>query len=528
MKRAAAILACLALAASPAEAGIFGGSGYPDKGKAIDVLKPANDYSDLSGGRPRALGIMRARAQGFVPSPELHTYLKGILTRVLAGETLPASFQADVRVLATPEFTALCTPDGTIIVSVGVLELVENEDELAFILAHEASHAILRHHDSDWFQRSQYYAVTNGAAVDEVAKGVSIQIGGFNTADIRRGYHVAQSVYKLSANVLVPQYEQGQEDEADALGFDLMVKAGYDPAAALSVMDKLTEQEAVAAGAAEAAKAESAKAKKEKEKKSGGGNGLLGGIVGGALSVAGIGGGGGGGGSMFGPWGGLALAAFDTAVDAMAGEATSHHPATERAELISNYQFREYRDLLPGQPRPLAWSPDSKAPGAKAMTELLAHYGAAEDAASYVADTRSGVARNDAAKAQAAVARSTAMPTNNHAYTEYAAAEYYSLAKEDAQTEAALLRATQGPEPSWEVYSRLTDIYLARKDYVRADALMTEATGRFDDSPVLLPKRIEVLHAMGRQKDAEALLPKCKGFDIDELDAQCKKAAGKS
>ncbi len=526
MKRAAALLACLALAASPAEAGIFGGSGYPEKGKAIDVLKPASDYSDLSGGRPRALGIMRARAQGFVPSPELHTYLQGVLMRVLAGEALPPSFHADVRVLAAPEFTALCTPDGTVIVTVGLLELMENEDELAFILAHEASHAILRHHDSDWFKRSQYFAVTNGAAVDDISKNASFQIGGFSTSDIGAGYRAAKSLYRLSSNVLVPQYEQGQEDEADALGFDLMVKAGYDPAAALSVLDKLAEQEAIANAAAEAAKKDADKRAKAEKKAGGSSNGLFGGLVGGALSVAGIGGGGGGA-SNFGAWAGLAAAALD-AVNDLAGEATSHHPATERAELISNYQFREYRDLLPGHPRPLAWSPDSKAPGARAMTELLAHYGAAEDAASYVADTRSGVARSDAAKARAAVARSTAVPTNNHAYTEYAAAEYYSLAKEDAQTEGALLRATQGPEPSWEVYSRLTDIYLARKDYARADALMTEATGRFDDSPVLLPKRIEVLHAMGRQKDAEALLPKCKGFDIDELDAQCKKAAGKS
>ncbi len=36
--------------------------------------------------------------------------------KVLKGVTLPPSFQPDVRVLAAPEFTALCTPDGTIVV----------------------------------------------------------------------------------------------------------------------------------------------------------------------------------------------------------------------------------------------------------------------------------------------------------------------------------------------------------------------------------------------------------------------------
>ncbi len=42
-------------------------NGYPRKGRAIDQLQPAADYSDVMAGRPRALGIMRARANGFVP-----------------------------------------------------------------------------------------------------------------------------------------------------------------------------------------------------------------------------------------------------------------------------------------------------------------------------------------------------------------------------------------------------------------------------------------------------------------------------
>ena len=35
---------------------------------------------------------------------------------------------------------------------------------------------------------------------------------------------------------------KNQEDEADALGFDLMVKAGYNPDAASQVMDKLNQK----------------------------------------------------------------------------------------------------------------------------------------------------------------------------------------------------------------------------------------------------------------------------------------------
>ncbi len=72
---------------------------------------------------------MRTRGQGFVPSPELHAYAQGVMMRLLKGVNLPPSFRPEVHVLATPEFTGECTPDGTLIVSVGLLELLETEDE---------------------------------------------------------------------------------------------------------------------------------------------------------------------------------------------------------------------------------------------------------------------------------------------------------------------------------------------------------------------------------------------------------------
>ena len=61
----------------------------------------------------------------------------GVMMRLLAGVQLPPSFQPDVHVLATPEFAGECTPDGTMIITVGLLEQLETEDELAFVMGHE-------------------------------------------------------------------------------------------------------------------------------------------------------------------------------------------------------------------------------------------------------------------------------------------------------------------------------------------------------------------------------------------------------
>lgn len=492
-------------------------SGYPGHGKAFVSLSPAPDYGDLLRTRPRAISIMRTRAQGFVPSAELHDYAKSVLMRELAGLPLPPSFQPDVHVLAAPEFSALCTPDGTVIVTIGLLEQLETEDELAFVLGHEVSHAILRHHDSDWLARSQYYAVVNAAAVDGVAQQASGVIGAQNAGNVARGLDVMQHLYKLSANVLAPQMTREQEDQADALGFDLMVRAGYDPEATLSVMDKLAEQEAEAARAAAAAKAA--------ERKNGGGGGvesvsnkLLGGLndfASSGFSMSAL--------TDRDKMTDLAINIFDAAVDSMSDEAASHHPAKERADLLSAYAFREYRDLGPRNPRALPWSPQSTSPAKPQLTALLAHYSAAEDAAAYVADAGASTP----AKASAAVSRATAAPTGDHAYTEFVAAEFYEGAHNAPLSDAALQKAVKGPEPSWEVYARLIDRYVAQNDYGHAQVLMGEAVTRFDNSPVLLPKRIAILHGMGNDAEAASLLPQCQSYDIRELADECKKAAGK-
>jgi hypothetical protein len=314
----------------------------------------------------------------------------------------------------------------------------------------------------------------------------------------------------------MPQMAKGQEDAADALGFDLMVKAGYDPDASLSVMDKLAEQEAEAAQAAAQARAA---AKSDDKGGSSGNGGLLGGLGQGLGMLGTIAAGGRPSNDQMAD---LAIFAFDTAVDNMADDATTHHPAKEREDLLSAYEYREYRSIVPVTPTPLPWSAASKSPLKPALTAMLGHYTQAENAAAYIADSSQGTA----AGTRTYVIDSTAAPTSDHAYTEFVASEYYEGANQKPLSEAALVKATQSAEPSWEVYSRLIDIYMQQNAYPKADVLMAQAVTRFDDSPVLLPKRIELLRAEGRQSDAQALIPECKSVGIDELTDECKKAAG--
>ena len=509
----AAAVACSTVMFAPASnAGLFGDDtgGYPSSGKAIDALRPASDYSEVLRGRPLALGIMRTRAQGFVPSATLHEYVRGVMVKLLRGVAMPPSFNPEVHILAAPEFGGECTPDGTLIITVGLLEQLETEDELAFVIGHELSHAIYRHQAPDWYKKSQYYAVINGQAVDTIAASAAVGIGGHAGTNIMRGLDVAQHLAKLSNNVLMPQMERGQEDQADALGFDLIVKAGYDSDASLAVMDKLAEQEAEAAAAA--AQARSATNNGDAERSNSNLLGSIGSIGGSLLS---------GGRPSGDQIADLSIAAFDSAVDNMSEDATAHHPAKEREDLLSAYEFRAYRDIRPVTPTPLPWAVESKSPLKGELTQLMSHYTMAENAAAYIADSSQGTdsgARTD-------ISRSTVSPTTDHAYTEFVASEYYDKNGQKPQSEAALVKATNGAEPSWEIYSRLIDYYIAQQQYAKAQAAMDQAVARFDNSPVLYPKRITLYRVAGRQSDADALVPQCKKVDISELPDACEKAA---
>jgi len=98
------------------------------------------------------------------------------------------SFEWEYNVLDSNQINAFCLPGGKIGVLTGLIEVVENDDQLAAVIAHEVAHA-LAHHGSERIARER--AVGNG-------------------------------LRSLS-------YNREQELEADHIGIFLMTFAGYDP-----------------------------------------------------------------------------------------------------------------------------------------------------------------------------------------------------------------------------------------------------------------------------------------------------------
>ncbi len=106
---------------------------------------------------------------------------------------------------------AFALPGGKMGVYTGMLEVAENQDQLAAVLGHEVGHVLAQHANERMSQQqvtSIGLAVAAGTGLDSAsmqALGLGAQIG-----------------------ILLP-YSRTHESEADIIGLDLMAKAGFDP-----------------------------------------------------------------------------------------------------------------------------------------------------------------------------------------------------------------------------------------------------------------------------------------------------------
>lgn len=158
------------------------------------------------------------RAGRLYPNPALTAYLQRIMDRLYpewAGTIR-------VRLVDDPSLNAFALPNGSIYFHIGLLARLENEAQLATVLAHEGAHFILRH----GYQSRQQ-------AKSASAFGLIIGVVGVPIVSI---------IGQLAAVSSMFGYSQTLETEADDMGFRRMVLAGYEPKESVRVFEHLAEE----------------------------------------------------------------------------------------------------------------------------------------------------------------------------------------------------------------------------------------------------------------------------------------------
>ncbi len=163
-----------------------------------------------------------------IDNKELTAYITRIGTR-LAQSSRAGKFPYTYAVINDPSINAFALPGGPVFVNTGLITAVDNESELAGVLAHEMSHTTLRHGSS------------------QVSKANLIQLPAMLAAGMlgqKQGIwaSLGQLGVGLGAQSLLLRYSRDAEKQADLNGAQIMNEVGYDPQYAVELFQKLESE----------------------------------------------------------------------------------------------------------------------------------------------------------------------------------------------------------------------------------------------------------------------------------------------
>ncbi len=169
-----------------------------------------------------------------VEDPEVALYVQGIvdkITRVIPPQPFP--FRSGV--VLHNSLNAFAVPGGYIFMFTGLIMQLDNEAELAGIIAHEMAHVTQRHVASR-MERAQY--LTLASLLLAVA---GIAAGGAGGAALATGAMGAGQSAMLN-------YSRIDESEADDIGYQFLVAAGYPPMGMAGGFEKIRAKSALTGG----------------------------------------------------------------------------------------------------------------------------------------------------------------------------------------------------------------------------------------------------------------------------------------
>ena len=196
-------------------------------GCAGTAVKPLTEQDNRFGRSPEEQRLLTEsrlehdtlRKRGLLMAdPALLAYLEGIgQSLVPAGVASPTRFR--FHVLKAPVVNAFALPTGDIYLSVALLSRLDDEAELALVLAHEITHVIQRHA----YQR------------------LETQRSGLVAAHIADLLLFGTSIAYLPYMTSMAAFSREHETEADAAAVESVRQAGYDLDEAADLFERLSE-----------------------------------------------------------------------------------------------------------------------------------------------------------------------------------------------------------------------------------------------------------------------------------------------
>lgn len=180
----------------------------------------------------------------------LTSYVQGVFAK-LNTVTIDANRgeNLNIRLIQSPEPDAFMLPNGSMIVSTGLLCTLDSEDELAAVIACELAHFVLDHQVNNIYvaerraQRAAFWADVF-TEVSNTALDVAYWDDNDNayTVSLVADIGLVASLLSIPAtNRLGMTYKTGQEITSDQLARELLVFKGYKADGLASALDKISE-----------------------------------------------------------------------------------------------------------------------------------------------------------------------------------------------------------------------------------------------------------------------------------------------
>ena len=149
---------------------------------------------------------------------EIENYLNQIVKKLHTNSISPdISFQ--IKVVKDPNLNAFAFPNGVIYIHSGILARMDNEAQLAALLAHEMAHCTQRH---------------SFRALRSIKDRTQAKTATFR--ELAQLLGITGSIASISG------YTRELETEADRVGLDLALKANYDPREVLKLFELLKQE----------------------------------------------------------------------------------------------------------------------------------------------------------------------------------------------------------------------------------------------------------------------------------------------
>jgi len=175
--------------------------------------------------RDKLLRMVESRVP-LIKDPEIVGYVSDVGQKVL-DQVEDKLFDYEFFVIQDDGLNAFAMPGGLVFVHTGLLEVIDTENELLCVLAHETGHVQGRH-IARRMERMQRINIATAA----------IAIAGLFLGQGQAGSAVLATSGALNVSIAL-KYSREDEEEADRRACQWICKAGYDPRGLLTVLQKM-------------------------------------------------------------------------------------------------------------------------------------------------------------------------------------------------------------------------------------------------------------------------------------------------